>query len=183
MAMIKHHARQPADSKYAMHFANRTSCVRRVMQHTIRVNNVETLVRERKVLGIAKREVARLAIQLEMMTRCFDRTRREIDASHVRAAARELQKVRTHPTPDFKQTFSGEVIEAHHLAHPRSVLFVAVPLDFIKELARAEFMRPAINCPRGVVGPLIARTLLFVITSCWLTGNICHISGRKSTDF
>src|ERR1051325_7825214 len=183
MAMIKHHARQPAGSKYAMHFANRTSGVRRVMQHTIRVNNVETLVRERKILGIAKREVARLAIQLEMMTRCFDRTRREINTSHVRAAARELQKVRTHPAANFKQAFAGELIETHYFAHPRRVLFVAVPLDFIEELARAEFMRPAINCPRGVVGPLIARTLLFVITSYWLTGNIWHISGRQSTDF
>src|SRR5690348_9364889 len=114
MAMIKHHARQPAGSQHAMNFANRAHSVRRVVQHAIRVNNVETLVRERKVLGIAKREVARLAIQLEMMTRSFDRTRREIDASDFRAAARKLQEVRTHPAANFKQAFAGELIEAHY---------------------------------------------------------------------
>jgi hypothetical protein len=131
------------------------------MQHTIRVNNVETLVRERKILGIAKREVARLAIQLEMMTRCFDRTRREINTSHVRAAARELQKVRTHPAANFKQAFAGELIETHYFAHPRRVLFVAVPLDFIEELARAKFMLTPMNRPAWILRPLLARALFF----------------------
>src|SRR5689334_22810961 len=145
-----------------MKFAHRTGSIRRVMQHAIRIDSVETFVREREVFRVAEREVSGLAIQLEMMTRSFDRPRREIDASYTCTAARELQEIRTHPTANFEQTFAGELIEAHHFAHPRRVLFIAMPFDFIKELARAEFMRAAVNRTRRVVGPLFTRALLFV---------------------
>src|SRR5262245_44455067 len=105
-----------------------------------------------------------------MMAGSFHRTRCEIHSRNFCTAARELQKVCTHATANFKQTLPGKIIEAHDFRHPRRVLLVTMPLDFVEEFARAELVLATVNRAGRIVRPLLPRAILFI--------SGCHDSGR-----
>src|SRR5262245_22189193 len=145
-----------------MDFANGALSVGRVMQHAIRINNIETRVTERQAFAIGDGKFAILTVEEEMLPRGLDRTRCQIDAGNFRPAARELQKVRAHAASDFEQALAGKIIEPHDLGHPRRIFLITLTLDLVKELARAELMRAAIDGPGRILGPLLTRALLVV---------------------
>src|SRR6266567_1791804 len=97
-----------------------------------------------------------------MMSRNFDRSWREIDSRHLRATARKLQEIGSHAAANFQQTLARELIEAHHLWHPRRVFLISVSLDFIKEFARPNFMLRTIDRTSGIFTPLFTSALFFV---------------------
>src|SRR5215475_1702212 len=143
-----------------MDFVDGALSVGRVMQHSIRINNIETRVTEWQAFAIGDGKLAILAVEDEMLPRGLDRTRCQIDAGDFRAAARELQKVRAHAAADFEQVLAGEIIEPHDFGHPRRIFLITVTLNLVKELAGAELMRAAIDGPGRIVGPLLTRALL-----------------------
>src|SRR6266704_899720 len=97
-----------------------------------------------------------------MMSRNFDRSWREIDSRHLRPTARKLQEVGSHAAANFQQTLARELIEAHHLWHPRRVFLISVSLDFIEEFARPDFMLLTVHGAGRIFAPLCARALFFV---------------------
>src|SRR6266571_9430959 len=97
-----------------------------------------------------------------MLSRNHNRSRREIDSRHLRPTARKLQEVGSHAAANFQQTLARELIEAHHLWHPRRVFLISVSLDFIEEFARPNFMLRTIDRTSGIFTPLFTRALLVV---------------------
>jgi len=63
--MIKHHNRPAAGSQYTMDLTHGPGCVGRVMQDTVRVDHIETVIRKIEVLGICLKERSRQIEQLK----------------------------------------------------------------------------------------------------------------------
>src|SRR5205814_2280456 len=97
-----------------------------------------------------------------MLPRDLDRPWSYVNAGDSRSSAGELQKIGAHAAADFDKPRAGKFVEAHHIAHPGSVFFVAVAFDFVKELPRAEFTLFAVNGSARVRFPLRARSKLFL---------------------
>src|SRR5581483_10657510 len=124
-----------------------------------------------------------------MMSRDFERSRREIDSGNQCAATRELQKVRAHAAAHFEQTLPGKLIEAHHLGHPGRVLLVAMTFDFVEKFARAKFVPAAVNSTSWIFAPLLAGALLVVshevsrayssITRCTFRFQVCRSTASR----
>src|SRR6266851_4537845 len=159
--MVKHHPRLTAPTQNSMQLAHSALSIGRVMQYAVGIDHVETLARERQFLAVANRKVATLTIDFEMPARDGNRARREINSGYLRTATGKLQKIRAHPATYFQQARTGELLEAHHLWHPRRVLSVTMAFDGIEELARAELVLAAVNRARRIVAPLFAGALFF----------------------
>src|SRR5438128_1413019 len=136
--------------------------VGRVMQHAVRVDDVETFIRERQSFAIGNREIARLSINGQVLLRNLDRARRQIGAGDFRAATSKLQKIGAHATTNLEQPHASEFVKAHYLGHPWRVVAIAMALDCLKELTRADLMLIAVHSAGGIFAPLFARALFFV---------------------
>src|SRR6266850_3378674 len=76
--VIQHHLRLAARTHDAM---NLPHCARRVggvMQHAVRINDIETLIGKRQVLAVANRKIAALSIDRQVLSRNLNRPRSEI---------------------------------------------------------------------------------------------------------
>ena len=60
--MIQHDAHLAAGPQHAMNLTHGARRVGRVMQHAVRINDVETFIRKRQSLAIGNREIAGLSI-------------------------------------------------------------------------------------------------------------------------
>ena len=159
--VIQHHPRLTARAHDAMNFPHRASRAGRVMQHAVRINDIETFIGKRQVLAVGNRKIAALSIDRQVLARYFNRPRSEIDPGHLCAAPRELQKVRAHAAADFQQTRAGKIIEPHHLRHPWRVLCVAMSFDRVEKLERAELLLATVNRAARIFAPLLAGPLFF----------------------
>src|SRR5258708_27632300 len=63
--MIDHNFRKSPRAQDAMHFLNCAGGVRRMMQDSIRVNNIERLVGERQVFGVGYAQIGGKSVQAE----------------------------------------------------------------------------------------------------------------------
>src|SRR5215813_11446924 len=155
--MIKHHFRHTAGLEHAMHLADRAGRIRRVMQDTVRVDNVEARIAEGQVLAVRDHEVAAGAVKTETIPRDLNRSWRQIDPGAACATTRKLQQVRAHAATNFQQLRPAKLIEAHQSRHPRGVLAVTIALDFVEKLACAELVFAIVFGATRVLTPLLTR--------------------------
>src|ERR1700738_2712822 len=111
------------------HGARGVGCV---MQDTVGIDNIETVVGERQSFTVADGKVTALTVDGQVLSRDFSRSWRQIDLSYLCTAQSKLQKVCAHTTADFEETGAGEFIKTHYLPHPRRVLLVTMTLDGVK---------------------------------------------------
>src|SRR5215213_448211 len=166
VAMIEHDLCDTIGPQDTMDFAYCTGRIRRVMQHAVGVDHVEALRSKRQVLTIGDHEARIGSVKLKSMPRDLDRAWRQIDARAIRPTTRKLQQVRSHPTTNFEQSRAAKPFKLHDARHPRRVLFISIPLDFIKKLARPELMFAIVYGATRILAPLLTRPQFFLRQSC-----------------
>ena len=67
-AVIQHHLRLRARAQHAMNFPHRAGCVGRVMQYTVRIDDIEALIGKRKALAVGNRKVAARSVNREVLS-------------------------------------------------------------------------------------------------------------------
>src|SRR5581483_5092645 len=157
-AMIEHDDRAAAGLQHSMDFAQRCLDVWRVMQHAMRIDHVECLIREIQLFGISNAELAAQSGRREITAREIDRGLSQIDSGVDGAGARKLQSVRADAAPDLQHAQSlcrREIGGEWNMP----LFFVAMPLHSIKKFARADF-RVAEFCAAWMRLPELAHSFL-----------------------
>src|SRR5688572_24912115 len=140
--------RAAAGLEYAPHLGDGTARVARRVQHAIRPDRLERLVRKRQLKRIADAHLlGSKPCDLEVLARDTDRGFREIDGRHPHAALQELDRIEAHSAADLEQLLADEsarfALDALH--DPGKLVRVHPGPDVIEELARAWHERVIAN--------------------------------------
>src|SRR5687768_11699336 len=124
--MVEHHFGGTAFAEDPVNFDDSPDRVRRVMQHSVGIDDVKALRRKWQPFAVGDHESAVLAVECETVTRYLNRARSQINASAECTATRKLQEIGAHSAADFEQLRTGMLVEPHQARHPRRVLTVAI---------------------------------------------------------
>src|SRR5215212_787306 len=160
--MVKHYFRCSTRPQHAINLAYRSPGVGRVMQNAVRIDHIKAFVTKRQALAVRDHEVAVSSVELETVARDLDRTRRQIYAGAACSAARKLQEVSAHSTPNLKQPRAAKVFESHQPRHPCGIFGVAMMLYAFEKLTRAQFMLAIVFGATRILPPLLTRPQFFL---------------------
>jgi hypothetical protein len=130
-----------------VHFANRAGGVRRVVEHAVRVDEIEARVFEGKSLRVGAEHVGFEPFEPEPLAGSRDGCVREVDAGRARAGADEAHEVRGQADADLEHVLVLCRLEAGDVRDER-LDGVAPPLDLVEELAGADRGRRGLRATR-----------------------------------
>ena len=113
--------------------------VRGVLDDAVRVHQIEAVRVEWQLLPVGLTQVGGEPLLREVLSCERDRGRRDVDAGHLRAAAREANQVRSRPAPDLENLLA---VVAAEVDQPWQVVqFLEVVLiEVLEEPGRADGM-------------------------------------------
>src|SRR5262249_49410677 len=109
---------EPARAKYAVGFADAADGVRRMVQHTVRVDDVKTLRGELEVGRVAQLQLDREAANGKVLRRESVVLLRDIDSEHLRAGLGECDQVTADAVTDLQQSLAPRAGERDDPQHP-----------------------------------------------------------------
>ena len=155
--------------------------VRRVMEHAVRVHEVEAVVVERQRLGVVVNEAAGQPAQPEVLLRELQVSLRQIDVGDDRAVPGELREVGPHAAADLEHLLAGVARELHDLRHPRRVDAVPVALDLEKPLERVRLRAAGGLGADRIVVPLVLDLVLVGVAGLDLPRLACRAAAGRRT--
>src|SRR5215213_8792749 len=145
-----------------MNFPYGALSVRRVMQHAVRIDQIERLVCEIQILRVGGAKPSSEPEQLETPARQLNRRLRQINARIIGPGARKLRPIRPQPATYLQHAQATRRIETRRLRY-MPLLRIAMLFDTLKEKARPRRsirkLRPArIRLPEGTHALFQCRT-------------------------
>ncbi len=162
--MIQHDDQASARSEHTEDLADRLVRVRCVMQHTMRINEVEGTGGHVEVLRVAYRDVPLEIEQCEAPLREGNRAGRQVDARVASTGPGELHGIGAKAAPDLEYVqppCGAEIDSVRDVRLER----IAVPLDALEECRRAPFLVHELGSA-GTAIPEVADLLLQIGRGC-----------------
>ena len=131
--------RLPTGLQHAAAFLHQPFRVARVLNHSVRIHQIERVVRERQRLAVRDAQIGAKPLLLEIGRGQRNRRPREIDARDVGAAPGETGQIHACATADFEHQSAAIPVEVDEPGQMMQ-LFEVVVIEIVEEPARADRM-------------------------------------------
>jgi hypothetical protein len=114
-SVIHHHDGRSARAQHALELVDRALRLRYMMDHAVRIDEIERLVFERQVGDRAPHELGGSSLELQATPGEIDRGVALVDTRVARSRAHESHSVCRDPASGFEHVLAGPTLELHEL--------------------------------------------------------------------